>query len=120
MNAEPRKQSGRSLPTRRHALTALGAGAVAAAVIVPGADAAAVQAEREYQGESAGGNLQEALDSALAKLDADLGAGGVSDAMGNWRLAGVTGQRGGIAGVHSVKVTLVATRTPPFPKKSQP
>src|SRR5262249_47237678 len=74
-------------------------------------------AGRTYEGESKAGNLQEALDAALKGVSDDLSAGGVADALATWKLSEVTGQLGGIAGFHSVKVKVVATRTPPFPKK---
>ncbi len=68
--------------------------------------------ERFYQGESAGGNLQEALDNALQQLDGALGEGGVSDATASWKIIEVTGQRGGIAGFRIVRVKIAAIRTP--------
>ncbi len=69
-------------------------------------------ATRTYDGESRTGNLQEALDSALQQLDADLGEGGVYDAMASWTLVEVTGQLGGIAGFDVVRVRIRATRGP--------
>lgn len=72
--------------------------------------------ERLYEGESAGGTLQEALDGALQKLDKDLPEGGVADAMASWRLLDVSGLRGGFPGFRSVKVRIAATRTPPWTK----
>jgi hypothetical protein len=68
--------------------------------------------ERIYQGESTDGKLQEALDKTLQQLDGDLAEGGVSDAMASWKIIEVTGQRGGIAGFHSVQVKIAAIRTP--------
>src|SRR5262245_18946144 len=102
--------------TRRGALTALSVGALATAAART-SEAAQQYASRVYEGESTAGNLQEALDAALQQVSADLGAGGVADAMANWRLSDITGQRGGIAGFHNVKVRLVASRTPPYPRK---
>ena len=102
--------------TRRGALAALSVGTLAAAA-VPASQAAGQFAERAYEGESKTGNLQEALDAALKKVGDDLAAGGVADALANWRLAEVTGQLGGIAGFRTVKVRLLATRTPPVPGK---
>lgn len=67
---------------------------------------------RTYDGESRTGNLQEALDSALQQLDADLGEGGVYDAMASWKLVEITGQLGGIAGFDVVRVRISATRGP--------
>lgn len=72
--------------------------------------------ERFYEGESAGGTLQEALDGALQKLDKDLPEGGIADAMASWRLLDVSGLRGGFPGFRSVKVRIAATRTPPWTK----
>lgn len=70
--------------------------------------------ERSFQGESANGNLQEALDNALQQLAGDLGEGGVSDASASWKLIEVTGQRGGIAAFRSVQLKITATRNPPW------
>ncbi len=69
-------------------------------------------AERTFEGQSDDGQLQAALDGALMQLDKALGEGGVADAMSTWTITKVTGQRGSIAGVRSVKVTITATRTP--------
>jgi hypothetical protein len=68
--------------------------------------------ERIFQGESAVGNLQEALDNAFQQLDGALGEGGVSDASATWKIIEVTGQRGGIAAFRSVQVKICAERTP--------
>ena len=103
--------------SRRGALAALGVGTLAAGASSP-VHANEQYAERFYEGESKAGNLQEALDAATAKLSGDLSSGGVSDALANWRLCDVTGQLGGIAGFHSVKVRIAATRTPPYPRKA--
>jgi hypothetical protein len=70
--------------------------------------------ERVFQGESADGKLQEALESALQQLDRDLGEGPVSDARASWRIIEITGQRGGILPSRSVQVKITATRTPPW------
>lgn len=70
--------------------------------------------QRAFEGQSNDGQLQAALDEALTQLDKALGEGGVADAMATWTITKVTGQRGGIAGLHSVKVTITATRTPPW------
>ena len=67
---------------------------------------------RYYEGESLSGNLQEALASALQQLNGDLGEGGVFDAMASWSIVEITGRLGGIAGFHSVKVRISATRGP--------
>lgn len=103
-------------PTRRGVLTALGAGTLVAAAARP-SYAAPQYGARVYEGESKTGNLQEALDAALKSVSDDLSEGGVADAMASWKLSEVTGQLGGIAGFRTVKVKLVATRTPPYPKK---
>jgi hypothetical protein len=73
------------------------------------------QAERYFEGESANGTIQEGLDQALLKLEAALPEGGVADAMGTWRMLTVTGQRGGIVPLRTVKVLISAARTPPWP-----
>jgi hypothetical protein len=103
--------------TRRGALAALGMGTLAAAAARTSRAAAQQYAGRVYEGESKAGNLQEALDAALKGVSDDLAAGGVADAMATWKLSEVTGQLGGIAGFHSVKVKVAATRTPPAPGK---
>lgn len=105
----PRPDEPLSRITRRGALAAAGALSLAAATT---AEASTAAVERHYEGESAAGNLQEALDAALVKLDADLPEGGVSDAMATWRGVEVTGQRGGIAGFHSARIRIAATRSP--------
>lgn len=98
---------------RRDALVTAGLLSVAA-LGSNSARASSHQGERSYEGESAAGNIQEALDAALAKVSNDLGEGGVSDALATWKIDEVTGQLGGIAGFHSTKVTLIATRVPPW------
>lgn len=72
--------------------------------------------DRTFEGESNDGQLQAALDEALTQLDKALGEGGVADAMATWTISKVTGRRGGIAGMHSLKVTIIATRTPAWGK----
>jgi hypothetical protein len=72
--------------------------------------------ERTYEGESRAGKLQEALDQALGTLSAELGAGGVADGLASWKLADITGQLGGFAGFHTVKVKIKATRSPDWPQ----
>jgi hypothetical protein len=72
--------------------------------------------ERTYEGDSKDGKVQEALDNALVKLDKDLPEGGVADASASWKLAEVSGQRGGLPGFRSVKVKITATRTPDWKK----
>src|SRR5262245_61735985 len=88
--------------SRRGAMTALGVGTLAAAAVST-THAAEQYTGRTYEGESKSGNLQEALDAALTQVSDDLSAGGVADAMANWKLSEVTGQLGGIAGFRSVK-----------------
>jgi hypothetical protein len=98
---------------RRHALATAGLFSLAALASTK-AHAAPPQGERTYEGESAAGNIQEALDAALAKVSGDLAEGNVSDAMANWKIIEVTGQLGGIAALRTAKVTISATRTPPW------
>ena len=105
-----------SKTSRRSVLAAAGAATVAAAVPPAAAAEPAKGKERTYEGESRAGKLQEALDQALGKLGGDLGAGGVADGLATWKLAEVTGQQGGFAGFHSVKVKISATRSPDWPK----
>lgn len=69
-------------------------------------------AARYYDGESPTGDLQEALDNALQQLSADLGEGGVADAMAQWSVVEITGRLGGIAGFDAVGVRVRATRGP--------
>jgi hypothetical protein len=97
----------------RSALVAVGIG-LAALVLVSCAPPQVPDqtVTRTYDGESRTGNLQEALDSALQQLGADLGEGGVYDAMASWTLVEVTGQLGGIAGFDVIRVRIRATRGP--------
>jgi hypothetical protein len=76
------------------------------------------RSERRFDGVSKDGQLQSALDEALRQLGQALGDGGVADAMATWTITGVTGQRGGIVPFNTVKVTITATRTPPWSKKA--
>src|SRR5262245_19314769 len=104
--------------SRRHLLALAGA-ATAAATTIPSAQAADEPAkgkERTYEGESRAGKLDEALSQALGKLSSDLGAGGAAAGLASWKRAEVTGQMGGFAGFHSVKVKITATRNPDWPK----
>jgi hypothetical protein len=100
----------------RRALLAGAVTATAVAASAAGADDK-VKVERTFTGESKGGKVQEALDKALEQLDKALPEGGVADAQAEWKMSGVTGTRGGIAGVHTVTVTISATRTPEWKKK---
>jgi uncharacterized protein YidB (DUF937 family) len=68
--------------------------------------------ERTYEGESRDGNLQGALEGAVRQLNEDLHEGGVGDALASWVVTKIAGQQGGIAGFHSVKVTITAKRSP--------
>lgn len=72
---------------------------------------------RTFDGESKDGKLQEALDKALEQLDKALSEGGVADAQAAWKVADVTGTRGGMTGAKTVKVKISATRTPPWVNK---
>ena len=104
--------------SRRNLLALAGvATAAAAAVPAQAVEEPAKGKERTYEGESRAGKLEEALSQALGKLSGDLGAGGVADGLATWKLAEVTGQLGGFAGFHSVKVKVTATRSPDWPKK---
>ena len=104
--------------TRRDLLAVAGAASVLAATASrAAAEEPAKSKERTYEGESRAGKLEEALSQALGKLSGDLGAGGVADGLASWKLAEVTGQLGGFAGFHSVKVKITATRSPDWPKK---
>lgn len=111
---------GDSTFSRRKAAQIMGATAIAGVGMARAGVGSTDGVEREYEGESSAGNLQQALDAALAKVDADLAEGGVSDGMANWRLCAVTGLRGGVAGLNTVKVRIAASRTPPYPGKSTP
>jgi hypothetical protein len=103
--------------SRRNLLALAGvATAAAAAVPAQAGEEPAKGKERTYEGESRAGKLDEALSQALGKLSGDLGAGGVADGLATWKLAEVTGQLGGFAGFHSVKVKVTATRSPDWPK----
>jgi hypothetical protein len=62
---------------------------------------------KTYQGTSRTGNLQEALDAAVAAAEA---AQPGADILINWRLGTVSGERGGIAGVNNVTVEIEMTR----------
>jgi hypothetical protein len=68
--------------------------------------------ERTFEGTAKNGNVQDALDDALKQLDKALAEGGVADAQATWKISGVTGQRGGITGSRTAKVTITATRSP--------
>lgn len=69
----------------------------------PGAARSEPQAIRVYEGVSRRGNLQEALDDAVARaLRALPGA----DRMVRYRVREITGEQGGIAGVNVLRVTI--------------
>ena len=68
--------------------------------------------ERTFEGSSKSGKLQKALNGALKALNKALGEGKVADASASWRLAAVSGNVGGIAGLNKLTVTIKATRTP--------
>lgn len=106
---------GQANVTRRGLLTTVGALALATAATSSTSVAAADdkgKGERTFEGESTDGKLQEALDGALKQLGKALAEGGIADALATWKLAGVTGQRGSIAGLHTVTATITATRSP--------
>jgi hypothetical protein len=73
--------------------------------------------ERTFEGQSKDGDLQDALHKALEQLDKTLGEDGVADAMATWKITDVSGERGGIAVQRTLKVTITASRTPPWNKK---
>jgi len=75
-----------------------------------------VSVEREYEGKSSGGCLQKALNEALHQLGVDLGEGGVRDASASWVIAEIAGEYGGIAAFHTVKVKIIAKRSPEWPR----
>ena len=106
-----------SAVSRRGLLAVVGAATVAAAAAPAAAEEPAKGKTRTYEGESRAGKLDEALTQALGKLSGDLGAGGVADGLADWKLAEVTGQLGGFAGFHNLKVKVTATRSPDWPKE---
>ena len=61
--------------------------------------------------------IGEPVVDALKQLDKALGEGGVADALATWTIIGVTGQRGGIDWLHTVKETITATRSPEWGMK---
>jgi hypothetical protein len=88
--------------TRRALLAAAGAAGLAATVTQSAdADDKAV-VERTFDGESADGKLQAALDKALEQLDKALGEGGVRDATATWKVAAIGGKRGTFKGSSTV------------------
>jgi hypothetical protein len=68
--------------------------------------------ERTFEGSSKSGKLQKALNGALKELNKALSEGKVADASATWKLASVSGNVGGIAGVNRLTVTIKATRQP--------
>jgi len=72
---------------------------------------------RTFTGTSSKGSFDEALSAALAKLNRELGEGGVADATSSWKVIRTAGQTGGIAGLNQVKVVISAERQPPWTKK---
>ncbi len=71
--------------------------------------------ERVYEGESWGGSLQEAVDKAVQRLDADLFEGGVHKPSVTWVVTEISGVHGkNSAGFRSIKAKIKATRTPPW------
>jgi hypothetical protein len=68
--------------------------------------------ERTYEGESWDGKLQEALERALQRLDADLSEGGVRDAFSSWVVTEISNDYGGFVGFCSVKAKITAKRSP--------
>ncbi|QDT24877.1 hypothetical protein [Gimesia panareensis] len=72
---------------------------------------------RTFAGTSSKGSFDEALSAALAKLNQELGEGGVADATSSWKVVRTSGQTGGIAGLNQLKVVISAERQPPWQKK---
>ena len=70
--------------------------------------------EREYEGKSSDGNLQNALNDALQQLSVQLGEGGVCDASASWVVAEIAGRYGGLLG-GNLTVKIAAKRTPEWP-----
>jgi len=74
-----------------------------------------MSAERVYEGESWGGSLQDALDKAVRRLDADLYEGGVHQPSVSWVVTDISGMHGGTStGFRSIKARIKATRNPPW------
>jgi hypothetical protein len=69
---------------------------------------------RAFVGVSERRSLDEALADALGKLDQAMSEGPVADGMANWQMGRVQGTVGGIAGLDELRVTVYATRTPPW------
>ena len=61
----------------------------------------------KFSGTSKSGNFQEALDYAIQEATTKLGEGG-ADIMINWHLLTVSGVNGGIAGLNTVTVEILA------------
>ncbi|MFI4850904.1 MAG: hypothetical protein ACIAZJ_17465 [Gimesia chilikensis] len=72
---------------------------------------------RTFTGVSSKGSFEEALSTALAKLNRALGEGGVMDATSSWKVVRTSGQTGGIAGLNQIKVVISAERQPPWQKE---
>lgn len=72
---------------------------------------------RTFTGTSSKGSFDEALSAALARLNQELGEGGVADATSSWKVIRTSGQTGGIAGLNQVKVVISAERQPPWTRK---
>ncbi len=105
-----------SLPAKLAAGLALIAGLGALALIfvapAPNADAALKPAASlcpnpgVFTGTNASGNLQAALDDAIAKAEA---CAGCCDMLVTWEVQEISGRRGGIAGFDDVNVKIVAS-----------
>lgn len=89
---------------RRRFLGLLGAGGMFAALLNGGSARGAARA-RQFRGTSAKGDIEEALQKAIAAA-----AGTVKhpDAMVEWTLKSVAGRSGGIAGFNQITVTIEA------------
>ena len=75
---------------------------------------------RRFTGTSKEGSFEKALADAVAKLNQALSEGGVADASASWKVDSTSGQVGGIAGLNQIRVSIVAERQPPWPRKKQP
>ena len=89
---------------RRRFLGLLGAGGVFAALLGGGSARGAART-RQFRGTSAKGDLDEALQKAVA---AAASTAKHPDAMVEWTLKSVSGRSGGIAGFNQITVTIEA------------
>jgi len=102
--------------TRRALLAAAGAVGLAATVSQNAVADDKGKVERRFKGESADGQLQTALEKALEGLDEALNEGGVRDATATWKVAEISGERGTFKEGRTVKVSIIAARSPQWDK----